>query len=193
MKNKGLSLFDIAQMEGEYVKDSVTDAFETLFSIIDELDGTLPLYESVEFDDSAFIPLYSSYSFIETALIHLDDLMDDILDSANRIYPLSKVDGIDKKEKKRIRDLSDSTVSAIDDFVSANDEVLDYFAERNPEQIRSSSLAPHFIETLENILPKCEEIVESYFDTAIWANPAFEDYYVEDDNGSDEIEDEIEQ
>ena len=97
MKNKGLSLFDIAQMEEEYVKDSVTDAFETLFSIIDELDGTLPLYESVEFDDSAFIPLYSSYSFIETALIHLDDLMDDILDSANRIYPLSKVDGIDKK------------------------------------------------------------------------------------------------
>ena len=64
MKNKGLSLFDIAQMEEEYVKDSVTDAFETLFSIIDELDGTLPLYESVEFDDSAFIPLYSSYSFI---------------------------------------------------------------------------------------------------------------------------------
>ena len=189
MKNKGLSLSDIALMEEEYVKDSVTDAFETLFSIIDELDGTLAIYENVEFDDSTFIPLYSSYSFIETALIHLDDLMDDILDSANRIYPLSKIEGIDKKEKKRIRDLSDSTVSAIDDFVSASDEVLDYFAERNPEQIRSSSLAPHFIETLENILPRCEEIVESYFDTAIWANPGFEDYYEEDESVSDEKED----
>lgn len=188
MKSKSLSLYEIALNEEEYVKDASSEAFETLFSIIDELDGVLPLYEGVEFDDEKFIPLYSSYSFIESALLHLDDLMDDILDSANRIYPLSKIEGIDKKEKKRIRELSDSTISAVDDFVSANDEILDYFAERNPEQIRSSSLAPHFIETLENILPKCEEVVESYYDTAIWANPAFEDYYV-DEGDEDEEED----
>lgn len=188
MKSKSLSLYEIALNEEEYVKDASSEAFETLFSIIDELDGVLPLYEGVEFDDEKFIPLYSSYSFIESALLHLDDLMDDILDSANRIYPLSKIEGIDKKEKKRIRELSDSTISAVDDFVSANDEILDYFAERNPEQIRSSSLAPHFIETLENILPKCEEVVESYYDTAIWANPAFKDYYV-DEGDEDEEED----
>ena len=96
----------------------------------------------------------------------------------------SKIDDIDKKEKKKIRDLADSTVSAIDDFVSANDEILDYFSERNPDEIRSSALAPHFIETLENILPKCEEIVESYFDTAIWANPEFDEYYA--DEGEDQ-------
>lgn len=188
MKSKSLSLYEIALNEEEYVKDASSEAFETLFSIIDELDGVLPLYEGVEFDDEKFIPLYSSYSFIESALLHLDDLMDDILDSANRIYPLSKIEGIDKKEKKRIRELSDSTISAVDDFVSANDEILDYFSERNPEQIRSSSLAPHFIETLENILPKCEEVVESYYDTAIWANPAFEDYYV-DEGDEDKEED----
>ena len=188
MKSKSLSLYEIALNEEEYVKDASSEAFETLFSIIDELDGVLPLYEGVEFDDEKFIPLYSSYSFIESALLHLDDLMDDILDSANRIYPLSKIEGIDKKEKKRIRELSDSTISAVDDFVSANDEILDYFSERNPEQIRRSSLAPHFIETLENILPKCEEVVESYYDTAIWANPAFEDYYV-DEGDEDEEED----
>lgn len=188
MKSKSLSLYEIALNEEEYVKDASSEAFETLFSIIDELDGVLPLYEGVEFDDEKFIPLYSSYSFIESALLHLDDLMDDILDSANRIYPLSKIEGIDKKEKKRIRELSDSTISAVDDFVSANDEILDYFAERNPEQIRSSSLAPHFIETLENILPKCEEVVESYYDTAIWANPAFEDYYVDEGDEDEEEE-----
>ena len=186
MKSKSLSLYEIALNEEEFVKDSTSEAFETLFSIIDELDGVLPLYENVEFDDERFIPLYSSYSFIESALLHLDDLMDDILDAANRIYPLSKVEGIDKKEKKKIRELSDSTISAVDDFVSASDEILDYFTERNPEEIRSSSLAPHFMETLEKILPKCEEIVESYYDTAIWANPAFEDYYV--DEGDEERE-----
>ena len=106
MKSKSLSLYEIALNEEEYVKDASSEAFETLFSIIDELDGVLPLYEGVEFDDEKFIPLYSSYSFIESALLHLDDLMDDILDSANRIYPLSKIEGIDKKEKKRIRELS---------------------------------------------------------------------------------------
>lgn len=184
MKNKTLSLYDIALREEEFVKDAVSDAFETLFSIIDELDGVLPIFEGAEIDDTSFIPLYSSYSFIESALVHLDGLMDDILDSANRIYPLSKIDDIDKKEKKKIRDLADSTVSAIDDFVSANDEILDYFSERNPDEIRSSALAPHFIETLENILPKCEEIVESYFDIAIWANPEFDEYYA--DEGEDQ-------
>ena len=106
MKSKSLSLYEIALNEEEYVKDASSEAFETLFSIIDELDGVLPLYEGVEFDDEKFIPLYSSYSFIESALLHLDDLMDDILDSANRIYPLSKIEGIDKKEKKRIRGIS---------------------------------------------------------------------------------------
>lgn len=186
MKSKSLSLYDIAFNEEEYVKDSTSEAFETLFSIIDELDGVLPLYENVEFDDESFIPLFSSYSFIETALLHLDDLMDDILDSANRIHPLSKIEGIDKKEKKAIRDLADSTISAVDDFVSAVDELLDYFAERNPEEIRSSALAPHFVETLENILPRCEEVVESYYDTAIWANPAFEDYYSDEQDEEDE-------
>ena len=190
MKSKSLSLYEIALNEEEFVKDSTSEAFETLFSIIDELDGVLPLYENVEFDDESFIPLYSSYSFIESALLHLDDLMDDILDAANRIYPLSKVEGIDKKEKKKIRELSDSTISAVDDFVSASDEILDYFTERNPEEIRSSSLAPHFMETLDNILTKCEEIVESYYDTAIWANPAFEDYYVDEGDEERDGEDE---
>ena len=63
MKNKTLSLYDIALREEEFVKDAVSDAFETLFSIIDELDGVLPIFEGAEIDDTSFIPLYSSYSF----------------------------------------------------------------------------------------------------------------------------------
>ena len=100
MKSKSLSLYDIAFNEEEYVKDSTSEAFETLFSIIDELDGVLPLYENVEFDDESFIPLFSSYSFIETALLHLDDLMDDILDVTSTLEELGKTPGKDQAEGK---------------------------------------------------------------------------------------------
>lgn len=186
MKNKSLSLFDIACREEEFVKDAVTESFDILLSVIEDLDYNLPLLEQVEeYDDSSFIPLYSVYSSVESSFVYLDALLDDVLDSANRIHPLSKIEGTEKKEKKMIRELSDSIISAVDDFVVACDEVLDYFAERTPEQIRSSSLSSHMLETLSAVLAKCEEIADSYYDTALWADPSFEEYLTEEE-GDDE-------
>ncbi len=175
------TLLDIAEHEEQYAKDAVKESFETLFSLIGLLDEELEDYEKrQEFDADGFIGLFSLHSEVESSLVFLDSLMDDILDSANRIYPLSKVDSIDKKEKKKIRDISDSTIAAVDDFVVACDEVLDYFAERTLDDVSSAS-APHMLETMANLLPNFENIVDSYYDTAIWADPGFDEFYEEDE------------
>ncbi len=182
---KDITIMDLAQDRYNYILESTSDAFKALFSMMSDLDDELGKYlenDSLNADD--FLSLSSLYKRTSCAMVFLDCMLSDISDNYSWISLLPRLKDLGKKEKKEIKDLKEEIQDRTESFISSCDEMVEYFMEKDFDDL-SPDKASSIIEILNTVFANLENILYSYEDTAIWSDPEYSDFYMEEDQETD--------